>query len=57
MAKKDTIFIRMMNKETGMYYAKKKNPKSDNTKGKMEMRKYDKKLRKHVVFKETKMPK
>ncbi len=56
-SKKETIFVRMMNKATGMYYAMKKNPKSENTKGKMKMRKYDKKLRKHVIFTETKMPK
>ncbi|MHA1541205.1 MAG: 50S ribosomal protein L33 [Alphaproteobacteria bacterium] len=55
--KKETIFVKMANKETGTYYAMKKNPKSENTKGKMKMRKYDKKLRKHVTFKETKMPK
>lgn len=57
MAKKDIIFVRMMNKETGSYYATKKNPKSENTTGKMKMRKYDPKLRKHVTFTETKMPK
>ncbi len=50
------IFVRLMNKETGTYYTTQKNPKSENTQGKMTFRKYDKKLRKHVTFTETKMP-
>ncbi|MDR0319494.1 MAG: 50S ribosomal protein L33 [Rickettsiales bacterium] len=58
MAKKkaDSIFVRMMNPETGFYYTKKKNTKSENTRGKMTMRKYDPKLRKHMEFAEKKMP-
>ena len=54
--KKETIFIKM-EAPSGFYYAMKKNPKSENTKGKMKMRKYDPKVRKHVTFKEKKMPK
>ena len=48
--------IKLANKETGYYYTTTKNTKSENTQGKMSFRKYDPKLRKHVVFKETKMP-
>ena len=51
------IVVKMENKETGYFYTKTKNEKSENTKGKMKMRKYDPKARKHVVFTETKMPK
>jgi large subunit ribosomal protein L33 len=51
-----SIFVRMRNPETGFYYTKKKNTKSENTRGKMKMRKYDPKLRKHVEFTEQKMP-
>lgn len=51
------IVIKMHNPETGYFYTKCKNEKSENTKGKMKMRKYDPKARKHVVFTETKMPK
>jgi large subunit ribosomal protein L33 len=57
MAKKGgTIFVRLMNKETGTYYVTKKNPKSLNTQEKLKFKKYDKKLRKHVEFTETKQP-
>jgi len=50
------IVVKMHNPETGFYYTKAKNTKSENTAGKMKMRKYDPKLRKHVTFTETKMP-
>ena len=49
------IVVKMHNSETGYYYTKTKNTKSENTQGKMKMRKYDPKLRKHVEFTETKM--
>ncbi len=39
------------------YYTKAKNTKSENTQGKMQMRKYNPRTRTHVVFTETKMPK
>ena len=57
MAKKKAakIVVKMHNPETGFYYTKTKNTKSENTQGKMTMRKYDPKARKHVQFKETKM--
>ena len=48
--------VKLENKETGIYYTTAKNTKSENTQGKMKFRKYDKKLRKHVVFTEAKMP-
>jgi len=50
------IVVKMANAETGFYYTKTKNTKSENTQGKMKMRKYDPKVRKHVTFTETKMP-
>jgi len=54
MAKQSTVLIRMMSTAgTGFFYVKKKNPKK--TTEKLEMRKYDPVLRKHVAFKETKI--
>ena len=41
--------VKLENKETGFYYTTTKNTKSENTQGKMKFRKYDPKLRKHVV--------
>jgi large subunit ribosomal protein L33 len=49
--------VKLENKETGYFYTTTKNTKSENTQGKMKFRKYDPKLRKHVVFTENKMPK
>ena len=46
--------VRLMNKETGVYYTVKKNNKTAT--GKITRNKYDKKLRKHVKMTETKMP-
>ena len=48
--------IKLVNKETGIYYTTTKNTKSENTQGKLSFRKYDRKLRKHVMFTEAKMP-
>ena len=48
--------VKLENKETGFFYTTTKNTKSERTAGKMKFRKYDKKLRKHVVFTEAKMP-
>ena len=50
------IVVKLANPETGYYYTTTKNTKSENTQGKMEFRKYDPKLRKHVKFVEKKMP-
>jgi len=54
MAKSNTILIKLESTAgTGFYYVTKKNPR--NLTEKMEQRKYDPVVRKHVVFKETKL--
>ncbi len=54
MAKPSSILIRLVSSaETGFYYITKKNPR--NLTEKMEMRKYDPVVRKHVMFKEAKI--
>ncbi|WP_445682023.1 50S ribosomal protein L33 [Radicibacter daui] len=54
MAKPATQLIRMVSSAgTGYFYVKKKNPRTQTEK--MEMRKYDPRARKHVVFKEAKI--
>lgn len=54
MAKPASIQIKMVSTaDTGFFYVTKKNPR--NTPDKLEMRKYDPRVRKHVVFKEEKM--
>ena len=51
MAKPSTILIKMVSSaDTGYYYVTKKNPRNQTEK--LEMRKYDPVVRKHVVFKE-----
>ncbi len=51
MAKPSTILIKMVSSaDTGYYYVTKKNPRTQTEK--MEMKKYDPVVRKHVVFKE-----
>ena len=47
--------VQLRNNETGCFYITTKNTKSENTAGKMKFRKYDKKLRKHVVMTEAKV--
>ena len=47
--------VQLRNNETGLFYITTKNTKSENTQGKMKFRKYDKKLRKHVVMTEAKV--
>jgi ribosomal protein L33 len=47
--------VKLENKETGFFYTTTKNTKSERTAGKMKFRKYDKKLRKHVVMTEAKV--
>ena len=44
--------IKIINKETGVVYITRKNRKK--VQRKIELKKYDKKLRKHVMFKEAK---
>ncbi|PPR22698.1 MAG: 50S ribosomal protein L33 [Alphaproteobacteria bacterium MarineAlpha10_Bin3] len=51
MAKANTILIKMVSTaNTGYYYVTKKNPRT--LTDKLEMRKYDPVVRKHVTFKE-----
>ena len=54
MAKPTTVQIKLESTEgTGYFYIAKKNPR--NLTQKLEFRKYDPVVRKHVVFRETKM--
>ncbi len=54
MAKSNTILIKLVSTaDTGFYYVTKKNPR--NTTEKFEFRKYDPVVRKHVIFKESKI--
>ena len=54
MAKSATILIKLVSTaDTGFYYVTKKNPR--NLTEKMEKRKYDPVVRKHVLFKEAKI--
>lgn len=54
MAKPTTIQIKLVSTaDTGYYYVTKKNPR--NSTEKLEMRKYDPVVRKHVKFKEAKI--
>ena len=54
MAKSNTIQIKMVSSaNTGYFYVTNKNPKSLTEK--LELKKYDPKVRKHVVFKEQKI--
>jgi large subunit ribosomal protein L33 len=54
MAKPSTILIKMVSTaDTGFYYVTKKNPRTLTEK--LEFRKYDPVIRKHVMFKESKI--
>ncbi len=54
MAKSSTVTIKLVSTaDTGFYYVTKKNPR--NSTEKFEFRKYDPVVRKHVVFKESKI--
>ncbi len=54
MAKSATILIKLVSTaDTGFFYVTKKNPR--NTTEKFEFRKYDPVVRKHVLFKESKI--
>ncbi len=54
MAKPATLQVKMVSTaDTGFFYVTKKNPR--NLTEKLELRKYDPVVRKHVVFKESKM--
>ncbi|MFL5087863.1 MAG: 50S ribosomal protein L33 [Xanthobacteraceae bacterium] len=54
MAKAVTIKVKLVSSaDTGFYYVTRKNPRTKTEK--MELKKYDPVVRKHVVFKESKM--
>ena len=54
MAKPATQLIRMVSTaDTGYFYVAKKNPRTKTEK--LELRKYDPRARKHVLFKEAKI--
>jgi large subunit ribosomal protein L33 len=54
MAKGPVVTIKLLSSAgTGYFYVTKKNPR--NMTEKLEMRKYDPKIRKHVIFKEHKI--
>jgi large subunit ribosomal protein L33 len=54
MAKPATILVKMLSTaDTGFFYVTKKNPRTKTEK--LEMKKYDPVVRKHVVFKEAKI--
>ncbi len=54
MAKSATILVKLVSSaDTGFYYVTKKNPRS--TTEKLEFKKYDPVVKKHVVFKEHKI--
>ena len=54
MVKPNTILIKMTSSaDTGFFYVTKKNPRTKTEK--LELKKYDPVVRKHVVFKESKI--
>jgi large subunit ribosomal protein L33 len=54
MAKSTTVQIKLISSaDTGVFYVTKKNTRTKTNK--LELRKYDPKLRKHVAFKEAKI--
>jgi large subunit ribosomal protein L33 len=54
MAKSSTVLIKLVSSaETGFYYVTKKNPRTKTEK--LELKKYDPIVRKHVLFKESKI--
>lgn len=54
MAKAKTLLIKLQSTaDTGYFYVRKKNPRQNTEK--LELKKYDPRVRKHVLFKETKM--
>ena len=54
MAKPATILVKMLSTaDTGFFYVAKKNPRTKTEK--LEFKKYDPVVRKHVIFKEAKI--
>lgn len=52
MAKAASVLIKLKSSESGFFFVKSKNSRN---KEKLELMKYDPVVRKHVLFKETKM--
>lgn len=50
----NAVLVRLQSTESHFFFVKKKNPKTSTEK--LEFRKYDPVVRKHVLFKEKKMP-
>jgi large subunit ribosomal protein L33 len=55
MAKAKNLIRLISSGGTGIFLVKKKNPKGLKAQTKISLRKFDKKLRKHVVFNEAKI--
>lgn len=54
MAKSNTLTIKLVSSaDTGFYYTTKKNPRTKTEK--IELKKYDPVVRKHVIFREAKI--
>jgi large subunit ribosomal protein L33 len=54
VAKSSTVLIKLVSSaDTGFYYVTKKNPRAKTAK--LELKKFDPVVRKHVVFKEAKI--
>ena len=54
MAKTNTVLIKLVSSaDTGFFYVTKKNPRTKTNK--LELKKFDPVVRKHVIFKETKI--
>ncbi len=53
MAKPSTVKIRLKSSESGFFYVTKKNSRTKTDK--LEVKKYDPNIRKHVIFKEEKI--
>jgi len=56
MAKPSSVLIKMVSSaDTGYFYVKKKSSRGTKTTEKIELNKYDPVVRKHVVFRESKI--
>lgn len=55
MAKAKNLIRLVSSEGTGCFFVKKKNPKGLKAQTKIALRKFDKKLRKHVMFNEAKI--
>lgn len=55
MAKTKNLIRLISSEGTGIFLVRKKNPKGINAQKKLSFRKFDKKLRRHVIFNEAKI--